>query len=158
MWTVPVLLLILGRTLLWVPAEGAITVRPEDDIMTPGVEDGLVTPGVEGDTVTPGPSEEPYESAGFTARVPTNTKSRDIHIEDLPTSESTAHDQEESQSTTVANVAPGHSVEVTEPTVEKDGLATGTLIGIIVGVLLGIGIVGGIITVLVRKMSGRYSP
>lgn len=39
----------------------------------------------------------------------------------------------------------------------SDGFSTGTLIGIIVGVLLGIGFIAGIIIVVVRKMSGRYS-
>lgn len=124
---------------------GAPTFQPEDD--------GTVTPGVEYGMVTPGATEETYGTAGSTAVVPTSTKS--IHIEDLPTSESTVHAQEESQSTTTAYVATSHSIEGTQTTVEKDGLATGTLIGIIVGVLLAIGVIGGIIIVVVRKMSGR---
>ncbi|KAM5270357.1 podoplanin isoform 1-T1 [Hipposideros larvatus] len=146
MWKVPVLLLVLGRASLWLVA-GAPTFPPEDDIVTPGAEDS---------TVTPGASEEPYGTAGSTAVVPTSTKS--IRIEDLPTSESTVHAQEESQSTTTVYVATSHSFEGTQTTVEKDGLATGTLIGIIVGVLLAIGFIGGIIIVAVRKISGRYSP
>lgn len=39
----------------------------------------------------------------------------------------------------------------------SDGLAVVTLIGIIVGVLLAIGFVGGIIIVVMRKVSGRFS-
>ena len=40
---------------------------------------------------------------------------------------------------------------------QSGGLSTVSLVGIIVGVLLAIGFIGGIITVFVRKMSGRYS-
>ncbi|XP_054435694.1 podoplanin isoform X2 [Pteronotus mesoamericanus] len=155
MWKVPVLLLVLGRTLLWVPAEGAVTVRPEDDITTLKMEDGMVTPGVEDNPVTPGASKEPYESAGLTAQVPTNTKRADIPIEDMSTPGSTVPGQEGSQSTTTLHAATSHSVEGTQTTVERDGLATGTLVGIIVGVLLAIGFIGGLIIVVVRKMSGR---
>lgn len=142
MWKVPVLLLVLGRASLWLVA-GAPTVWPEDDIVTLGTEVGK----------TPGASEEAYGTAGSTAVMPTSTKS--IHIEDLPTSESTVQSQEETQSATIAYEATSHSIEDTQTTVEKDGLATGTLIGIIVGVLLAIGFIGGIIVVVVRKMSGR---
>lgn len=39
----------------------------------------------------------------------------------------------------------------------SDGLAAVTLVGIIVGVLLAIGFVGGIIIVVMRKISGRFS-
>ncbi|KAF3820305.1 hypothetical protein GH733_015814, partial [Mirounga leonina] len=118
------------------------TVRPEDDI-TPGVEDSVVTLGAEDN-------------------VPINTESvTDFHLEDGPTQESTVHAKEESQSTTALNVVTSHSIEKvgedTETTVEKDGLATVTLVGIIVGVLLAIGFIGGIIIVVARKMSGRYS-
>nr|XP_012416689.1 PREDICTED: podoplanin [Odobenus rosmarus divergens] len=160
MWKVPVLLLVLGSAWLWDPAEGASTVRPEDDI-TPGVEDSVVTPGAEDNVMTTGTSEEPYES-GLTALVPINTESvTDFHLEDGPTQESTVHAKEESQSTTALNVVTNHSVEKvgedTETTLEKDGLATVTLVGIIVGVLLAIGFIGGIIIVVARKMSGRYS-
>ncbi|XP_032249233.1 podoplanin isoform X2 [Halichoerus grypus] len=158
MWKVPVLLLVLGSAWLWDPAEGASTVRPEDDI-TPGVEDSVVTLGAEDNVMTPGTSEEPYES-GLTALVPINTESvTDFHLEDGPTQESTVHAKEESQSTTALNVVTSHSIEKvgedTETTVEKDGLATVTLVGIIVGVLLAIGFIGGIIIVVARKMSGR---
>ncbi|XP_027432487.1 podoplanin isoform X1 [Zalophus californianus] len=161
MWKVPVLLLVLGSAWLWDPAEGASTVRPEDDV-TPGVEDSVVTLGAEDNVMTTGTSEEPYES-GLTALVPINTESvTDFHLEDGPTQESTVHAREESQSTTALNVVTHHSVEKvdedTETTLEKDGLATVTLVGIIVGVLLAIGFIGGIIIVVARKMSGRYSP
>nr|KAF6507101.1 podoplanin [Rousettus aegyptiacus] len=148
MWKVPLLLLVLGRASLWFLAEGAITVRPEDNIITQGVEDEVVTPGTSGDS---------YQSVTWTASVPTNTKSTVTRIEDRPTSESTVPGQEENQSTTASNVATSHSMGDTQITIEKDGLATGTLIGIIVGVLLAIGFIGGIIIVVVRKMSGRYS-
>ncbi|KAM7100187.1 podoplanin isoform 1-T1 [Molossus nigricans] len=148
MWKVPVLLLVLGRASFWLPAEGAVTVPPEDGITTPSVEYGRVTPGEEDGTVTQGASKEPFE-------VPINTMSTDLRTEDWPT---TVHDHEKTQSTTTSNVATSHSTEGTKTTVEKDGFATGTLIGIIVGVLLAIGIIGGIIIVVVRKMSGRYSP
>ncbi|KAF6110625.1 podoplanin [Phyllostomus discolor] len=167
MWKVPVLLLVLGRTLLWVPADGAVTVLPEDDITTLSAEGGTVNPGVEDDAVTPGASRDPSESAGLTAPVPTNTKNTDLLTEDLPTAGSGVPGQEESRSATTLPAATSRSVgkdtghpdgQDTQTTVEKDGLATGTLIGIIVGVLLAIGFVGGLIIVVVRKMSGRYSP
>ncbi|XP_077631766.1 podoplanin isoform X2 [Crocuta crocuta] len=156
MWKVPVLLLVLGSPWLWVPAEGASTVRPEDD-MTPGVEDGLVTLGAEDNVVTTGASIDTEESAGPTGLVPTNTESiTDFRIEDGPTQESTVHPSEESQSTTTLNVVTSESIgEDTETTVENDGLATVTLVGIIVGVLLAIGFIGGIIILVARKMSGR---
>ena len=109
-------------------------------------------------TVTPGASKEPYESAGLTAQVPTNTKSTDFLTEDLPTPGSRVPGQEGSQSTTTLPVATSHSVEDTQTTVEKDGLATGTLVGIIAGGLLVIGFIGGLIIVVVRKMLGRYLP
>ncbi|CAD7678318.1 unnamed protein product [Nyctereutes procyonoides] len=169
MWRVPVLLLVLVGAGLRVPAAGASTVRPdditpgvEDSVVTPGTEDSMVTPGAEDNVVTDGATEEPNES-GLIPLVPTNTESvTDLHLEDGPTQESTVHAKEESQSTTTLNVVTSHSREKvgedTETTVEKDGLATVTLVGIIVGVLLAIGFIGGIIIVVARKMSGRYSP
>lgn len=46
----------------------------------------------------PSDSEEPSESAGLTALVPTNTESiTDIHTEVLPTPGNTVHAQEETQ-------------------------------------------------------------
>uniref|UniRef100_G1RFN8 Podoplanin n=1 Tax=Nomascus leucogenys TaxID=61853 RepID=G1RFN8_NOMLE len=69
----------------------------------------------------------------------------------------TFHAQEQSPSATASNVATSHSTEKvdgdTQTTVEKDGLATVTLVGIIVGVLLAIGFIGGIIIVVMRKMT-----
>uniref|UniRef100_A0A8C8ZKW0 Podoplanin n=1 Tax=Prolemur simus TaxID=1328070 RepID=A0A8C8ZKW0_PROSS len=160
MWKVPVLLFVLGSASLWVPAGGASTSRPEDDIETPGVEVGLMTPGAEDDLTTPGATEEPSKPAGPTTPVAKSTTSRDI--EDRPTLGSTVHAKEESQSTTVPNVATSHSTDKaggeTRVTIDKDGLTTVTLVGIIVGVLLAIGFLGGIILVVMRKMSGRYSP
>ncbi|XP_010591408.1 podoplanin isoform X3 [Loxodonta africana] len=151
MLKVPVLLLILGSASLWVLAEGASTARPEDDIITQGTEGGMVIPGVEDNMVTVGASEKPPESTDLATLVPKSTDSTTHrHPEDLPTHESTGHhDHEKSQSTAAPDVATGHSM---------DGLATATLIGIIIGVLVAIGLIGGIIFVVVRKMSGRYSP
>ncbi|ELW68617.1 Podoplanin [Tupaia chinensis] len=149
MWKVPVLLFVLGSASLWVLAEGASTVGPEDDMVTPAAEDAMTAPGAEDELVTTGASKEPYEFPGLTTPVSTSVESvTDTYVEDLPTQESTVHAQEESQSTTPPNVVTSQS---------RDGLATVTLIGIIVGVLLAIGFIGGIIIVVVRKMSGRYS-
>uniref|UniRef100_A0A2K5TTZ0 Podoplanin n=1 Tax=Macaca fascicularis TaxID=9541 RepID=A0A2K5TTZ0_MACFA len=149
MWKVSALLFVLGSASLWVLAEGASTGQPEDDVETTGMEGGVAMPGAEDDVVTPGTSEDRYKS-GLTTPVATSVNSvTDIHIEDLPTPESTVHAQEQSPSTTASNVATSHST---------DGLATVTLVGIIVGVLLAIGFIGGIIVVVMRKMSGRYSP
>uniref|UniRef100_A0A2K6G4X9 Podoplanin n=1 Tax=Propithecus coquereli TaxID=379532 RepID=A0A2K6G4X9_PROCO len=161
MWKVPVLLFVLGSASLWVPAGGASTSRPEDDIETPGVKDDLVTPGAE-DVATAGATEEPSKPAGPTTPVATSTKSAtNPDIEDLPTLESTVHAKEESQTATAPNVATSHSTDnvggETRITIDKDGLTTVTLVGIIVGVLLAIGFLGGIIVVVMRKMSGRYS-
>uniref|UniRef100_A0A2I3MUB3 Podoplanin n=1 Tax=Papio anubis TaxID=9555 RepID=A0A2I3MUB3_PAPAN len=153
------------QRLAGMPGPGIIrasTGQPEDDIETTGMEGGVAMPGAEDDVVTPGTSEDRYES-GLTTPVATSVNSvTDIHIEDLPTPESTVHAQEQSPSTTASNVATSHSTDKvdgdTQTTIEKDGLATVTLVGIIVGVLLAIGFIGGIIVVVMRKMSGRYSP
>ncbi|XP_008538796.1 podoplanin [Equus przewalskii] len=152
MWKVPVLLLVLGSAWLWVLAEGASTLGPEDNIMTPGVEDGMVTPG----------GSEDSESTGSPALVPRSTKSTGGDFEDRSTLGNTVHTPGESQSTRTPSVLTGHPTEKTDgntkATVEKDGLSTVTLVGIVVGVLVAIGFVGGIIMVVVRKMSGRFSP
>ncbi|XP_015341170.1 podoplanin isoform X1 [Marmota marmota marmota] len=163
MWKAPVLLLVLGSAWLWVPAQGAITGQLEDDLVTPGAKDDSATPAIEDNIVTTGTTEEFSASSGPTALAPTNAESRtDVPIEDLPTQEGSVHTQEESHSTTVPDVATSRSkekvAEETETTVEKDGLATVTLVGIIIGVLLAIGFIGCIIFVVVRKMSGGYSP
>ncbi|XP_059998800.1 podoplanin isoform X2 [Lagenorhynchus albirostris] len=157
MWKVPVLFFVLGRASLGVLAD-ASTVRPEDD-MTTGVENSKAALGMEDYMMTPSASGEPHKSAGLTALMPTRAKSiTEDHKEDRPTAESTAHSQGQSQSTTTPNVAtrlaPGKT-DGEKPTVKKGGLSTMTLTGIIVGVLLAIGFIGGIITVFVRKMSGR---
>ncbi|XP_011932441.1 PREDICTED: podoplanin isoform X1 [Cercocebus atys] len=162
MWKVSALLFVLGSASLWVLAEGASTGQPEDDVETTGMQGGVAMPGAEDDVVTPGTSEDRYKS-GLTTLVATSVNSvTDIHIEDLPTPESTVHAQEQSPGTTASNVATSHSTDKvdgdTQTTIEKDGLATVTLVGIIVGVLLAIGFIGGIIVVVMRKMSGRYSP
>lgn len=120
--------------------------------MTSDVEDGMVSPGT---------SEEPYQSAGLTTLVPTSTGSIiDIHIEDLPTPDSTVYPQEASQRTTTPNIVTSHSMEQAggeaQPTVEKDSLVTVTVAGIIVGFLLALGFIGGII--VVQKMLEEYSP
>lgn len=158
MWKVPALLLVCASALLWAPAGGASTVPPEDDVTTPSTESGMVTRGVDDNMMTSATSEHSHQPAGFTSQVPTNAKHTDTPIEDLPTSESTSHTHEEAQSTTALNEATSHPRGDTHTTGAKDGFATGTLIGIIVGVLLGIGFIAGIIIVVVRKMSGRYSP
>ncbi|XP_006870214.1 PREDICTED: podoplanin-like [Chrysochloris asiatica] len=163
MLKVPILLFLLGSASLWVLAEGASTAQPEDDIVTPGVEHGMVTQGA--DIVTASISEK-FDFTDSTTLVPTSVESvTQNHIEDLSTFQSTVHGQEESQSTTApdgSSVATGSSVEKwgeqTQTTVEKDGLPTATLVGIIIGVLVAICLVGGIIVVAVRKMSGRYLP
>uniref|UniRef100_A0A452V9C7 Podoplanin n=1 Tax=Ursus maritimus TaxID=29073 RepID=A0A452V9C7_URSMA len=103
-----------------------------------------------------------WEACGSGTRrkeVPINREGvTDLRLEDR-TTESTVRAEEESQSTTTLNVVTSHPTEKvgedTETTVEKDGLATVTLVGIIVGVLLAIGFIGGIIIVVARKMSGR---
>uniref|UniRef100_A0A8D2B8P5 Podoplanin n=1 Tax=Sciurus vulgaris TaxID=55149 RepID=A0A8D2B8P5_SCIVU len=163
MWKAPVLLLVLGSAALWGAAPGAITVQLEDDLVTPDARDGSATPAIEDSIVTTGTTEEPYASAGPTALVPTGAEGRtEVRIEDLPTPDGSVHTHKESHSTAAPDVATSRSVEKageeTQTTVEKDGLATVTLVGIIVGVLLAIGFIGWIIFVVVRKMSGGYSP
>ncbi|XP_047647875.1 podoplanin isoform X1 [Phacochoerus africanus] len=159
MWKVPVLFFVLGSASLWVLAEGASTVLPEDGV-TPGVEgSSKASPGVEDYTVTPRTREEPHA----TPLVPTRTKgTTGSPTEDVFTVGSTTHSHKGSQSTTTQNVVTSQSHdkgdEEKSKTVTKDGLGTVTLVGITVGVLLAIGFIGGIIVVLVRKMSGRYSP
>ncbi|XP_075850297.1 podoplanin isoform X3 [Microcebus murinus] len=125
MWKVPVLLFVLGSASLWVPAAGASTNRPEDDIETPGVDvttpaiedvttpgiEDVTTPGIE-DVTTPGATEEPSKPAGPTTPMATSAKSTaSPDIEDLPTLESTVPAKEESQSTTVPNVATSRSTD-----------------------------------------------
>lgn len=95
------------------------------------------------------------------------------HGEDLPTAESTTAKSTPAKSTAAKNTpakstvhthvpATSHSQGKTDgekpKSTQKGGFSVGTLVGIIVGVLLGIAVIGGIISVIVRKMSGRYSP
>nr|XP_035128783.1 podoplanin-like [Callithrix jacchus] len=162
MWKVSALLFILGSRCSGSRQRGASMGQPEDDIETPGTEGSIVMPGAEDDVVTPGAGED-LSTAGLTTLVAMSVKSvTDTGPEDLPTPESTAHTKEGSPSTTTSNVATSPSREKvdgeTQITVDKDGLATVTLVGIIVGVLLAIGFIGGITVVVMRKMSGRYSP
>ncbi|XP_077007355.1 podoplanin [Tamandua tetradactyla] len=143
------LLFVLGSAPLWVLAQGASQVGPEDGLVTPGVEDGTVTPGVvnpglEDVIVTPGSSEKPHKSDLTTLRSP---RTESVTATDRSTLKSTVHSQEENQKTTASNAATGRS----------DGLTTVTLVGIIVGALLATDFTGGIVFVVVRKMSGRYS-
>lgn len=109
--------------------------------------------------MTPAAGDEFSEITSLTALVPTSVESV-TGSEDEPTGSS--HGQDESQRSTTLSTVTGNPMEEvseeTEVTVEKDGLTTVTLIGIIVGVLLAIGFVGGVIFVVLRKMSGRYSP
>uniref|UniRef100_G3T5I4 Podoplanin n=1 Tax=Loxodonta africana TaxID=9785 RepID=G3T5I4_LOXAF len=171
-WSEPMVLIIQVNIWNDTRKNSASTARPEDDIITQGTEGGMVIPGVEDNMVTVGASEKPPESTDLATLVPKSTDSTTHrHPEDLPTHESTGHhDHEKSQSTAAPDVATGHSMGKktshlnrekmggeTQTTVEKDGLATATLIGIIIGVLVAIGLIGGIIFVVVRKMSGRYS-
>ncbi|XP_008273589.2 podoplanin isoform X1 [Oryctolagus cuniculus] len=164
MWKARILLLLLGSAGLWAPAAaGAVTSLPEDEVVTPGVDGGTGLTGVEDNVVTRGAREDHSEPHGVTALVPTNAESvTSHHFEDHSFLHSTVPAHKESQKPTTPNAATSRSMEKAgeEPdtTIEKGGLATVTLVGIIVGVLLAIGFVGGIVIVVVRKMSGRYSP
>ncbi|XP_065792976.1 podoplanin isoform X3 [Muntiacus reevesi] len=145
MWKVPVLFFILGSASFWVVAEGASTVRPEDDVTT-GVKNEKTTLGVEDYVSTPAASKEPLATPR-----PTGTENvTQSHIEDLPTGESTPAQSTPAKTTVHTHVpATSHS---------QGGLSVGTLVAVIVGVLLGIAVIGIIIRVIYRKMSGRYSP
>ena len=116
-----------------------------------------MTPGGEDDIVTPGASEDSHESAALTALGSTNTESMtDIHTEDLPRPESTAHGQEESQSAASPNGMKSHPMEkVSEETqtrVEKDVVVTVTLVRFLLVFMF----IDGIIIVVVQKLLGRY--
>nr|NP_001233738.1 podoplanin precursor [Cricetulus griseus]BAE20180.1 Aggrus [Cricetulus griseus] len=168
MWKAPVLLWVLGSAWLWHFAQGGAIGRLEDDIVTPGARDGMVTPGLEDRIGTTGATEVLNESTGKAPLVPTHTK---IPFEELPTPGISDHDGEEHTSTTTVRMVTSHSADKetshpnrdntadeTQTTDKRDGLAVVTLVGIIVGVLLAIGFVGGIIIVVMKKISGRYSP
>ncbi|XP_027241611.1 podoplanin isoform X2 [Cricetulus griseus] len=139
----------------------------EDDIVTPGTRDGLVTPGLEDRIATTGATGRLDESTGKGPLVP-HTK---IPFEELPTPGTSDPDGEEHKSTTTVRMVTSHSADKetshpnkdntadeTQTTDKRDGLAVVTLVGIIVGVLLAIGFVGVIIIVVMRKISGRFSP
>nr|XP_020043497.1 podoplanin [Castor canadensis] len=171
MWKAPVLLWVLGSAWLWVPALGAVIGGLEDDIVTPGAAGGMVTPGVEDNIATTVPTGEPSESAGPTQLVPSAESTKNTHIEDGPTPGSSVHIHKESQSPTTPHMATSHSVdkktshpsqdkvaEETQITNKSDGLVIVILVGIIAGVLLTIGFIGGTIIVVMRKISGRFSP
>ncbi|XP_040119910.1 podoplanin [Oryx dammah] len=158
MWNVPVLFFILGSASFWVLAEGASTVRPEDDVTT-GVKNEKTTLGVEDYMTTPAASKE-----SLATPMPTGTENvTHSHREDLPTAESPTAKSTPAKSTVHTHVpVTSHSQGKTDgekpKSTQKGGFSVGTLVGIIVGVLLGIAVIGGIISVIVRKMSGRYSP
>ncbi|KAM9706248.1 podoplanin isoform 2-T2 [Dama dama] len=150
MWKVPVLFFILGSASFWVLAEGASTVRPEDDVTT-GVKNEKTTLGVEDYISTPAASKEPLATPR-----PTGTENvTQSHREDLPTGESTTAKSTPAQSTTAKTTVHTH---VPATSHSQGGLSVGTVVAIIVGVLLGITVIGIIIRVIYRKMSGRYSP
>ncbi|XP_012877759.1 PREDICTED: podoplanin [Dipodomys ordii] len=151
MWGKPVLLWILGSAWLCVPAKGAVLGHLEDDIVTPGAEGSVLTLGAEDGVVTTGPTQGP--------QVPTRAKSTpNADLEDLPTPSSSVDGHKESQSSTTPQVATRHPVDKKTGHPNRGGLATADLVGIIIGVLLAIGFIGSIIIVVIRKVSGRFSP
>ncbi|XP_008854277.1 podoplanin isoform X2 [Nannospalax galili] len=171
MWTAPVLLWILGSVWLWGSVQGAAIGGLEDEIVTPGTDNGMVTPGLEDKLATTAATEESSVSTHKAAQALTSTESRTKSpIEELPTPGGSIQGHEENKSTTTVKVVTSHSVdkktshpnrdntlEETQTTGKKGGLAVVTLVGIIVGVLLAIGFIGGIIIVIMRKISGRFS-
>lgn len=165
MWTAPVLFWVLGSAWCWHFTQGGPVGGLEDDIVTPGTGDGMVNPGLEDRIATTDTTGGLNE---FTGKVPTH---REIPFEEGPTPEIPGHDHEEHKSTTTVKMVTSRSVDQstshpnkdstadeTQTTDKRDGLAVVTLVGIIVGVLLAIGFVGGIIIVVMRKVSGRFSP
>ncbi|OWK08546.1 PDPN [Cervus elaphus hippelaphus] len=134
----------------------ASTVRPEDDVTT-GVKNEKTTLGVEDYLSTPAASKEPLATPR-----PTGTENvTQSHREDLPTGESTTAKSTPAQSTTAKTTVHTHVPATSHSQGEKNshpsGLSVGTVVAIIVGVLLGITVIGIIIRVIYRKMSGRYS-
>ncbi|XP_031235238.1 podoplanin isoform X1 [Mastomys coucha] len=172
MWTAPVLFWVLGSVWFWNSAQGGTIGAIEDDIVTPGTGDGMVTPGLEDRIATTGATGGLNESTDKVPLEPTHRESgTKPPIEELPTSGTSDHDHKEHEGTTTVKVVTSHSVDKktshpnrdnaddeTQTTDKKDGLPVVTLVGIIVGVLLAIGFVGGIIVVVMRKISGRFSP
>lgn len=171
MWTAPVLFWVLGSVWFWDSAQGGPVGALEDNIVTPGTGDGMVTPGLE-DRIATTDTTGLSKSTAKAPLIPTHTESgAKPPIEELPTSGTSDHDHKEHESTTTVKAVTSHSADKktshpnrdnagdeTQTTDKKDGLAVVTLVGIIVGVLLAIGFIGGIIIVVMRKISGRFSP
>nr|Q64294.1 RecName: Full=Podoplanin; AltName: Full=E11 antigen epitope; AltName: Full=RTI140; AltName: Full=T1-alpha; Short=T1A; AltName: Full=Type I cell 40 kDa protein; Flags: Precursor [Rattus norvegicus]AAA74431.1 E11 antigen epitope [Rattus norvegicus]AAA92789.1 T1-alpha [Rattus norvegicus] len=166
MWTAPVLLWVLGSVWFWDSAQGGAIGALEDDLVTPGPGDDMVNPGLEDRIETTDTTGELDKSTAKAPLVPTQPP-----IEELPTSGTSDHDHKEHESTTTVKAVTSHSTDKktthpnrdnaggeTQTTDKKDGLAVVTLVGIIIGVLLAIGFIGGIIIVVMRKISGRFSP
>lgn len=172
MWTAPVLFWVLGSVWFWNSAQGGTIGALEDDIVTPGTGDGMVTPGLEDRIPTTGTTGGLSEPTGKAPPIPTHTESgARPPLEELPTSGTSDHYHKEHESTTTVKAVTSHSADKktshpnrdnadgeTQTTDKKDGLAVVTLVGIIVGVLLAIGFIGGIIILVMRKISGRFSP
>lgn len=172
MWTAPVLLWVLGSVWFWDSAQGGAIGVLEDDLVTPGPDDDMVNPGLEDRIETTDTTGELDKSTAKAPLIPTHTESgAKPPIEELPTSGTSDHDHKEHESTTTVKAVTSHSADKktthpdrdnaggeTQTTDKKDGLAVVTLVGIIIGVLLAIGFIGGIIIVVMRKISGRFSP
>ncbi|KAL6030986.1 hypothetical protein STEG23_007054, partial [Scotinomys teguina] len=143
----------------------------EDDIVTPGTGDGMVIPGLEDLIPTTGATGGLNEPTGKAPLVPREEESTtNLPIEEFSTPAFPDHDHDEHKSTTTVKMVTSHSVDKetsqpnrdntadeTQTTDKKEGVAVVTLVGIIVGVLLAIGFLGGIIIVVMRKISGRFS-
>uniref|UniRef100_A0A8I6AE24 Podoplanin n=1 Tax=Rattus norvegicus TaxID=10116 RepID=A0A8I6AE24_RAT len=153
MWTAPVLLWVLGSVWFWDSAQGGAIGALEDDLVTPGPGDDMVNPGLEDRIETTDTTGELDKSTAKAPLVPTQPP-----IEELPTSGTSDHDHKEHESTTTVKAVTSHSTDKKTTHSNRDGLAVVTLVGIIIGVLLAIGFIGGIIIVVMRKISGRFSP
>uniref|UniRef100_A0A8I6AUS3 Podoplanin n=1 Tax=Rattus norvegicus TaxID=10116 RepID=A0A8I6AUS3_RAT len=155
MWTAPVLLWVLGSVWFWDSAQGGAIGALEDDLVTPGPGDDMVNPGLEDRIETTDTTGELDKSTAKAPLVPTQPP-----IEELPTSGTSDHDHKEHESTTTVKAVTSHSTDkkTTHSNRENESLTRLlTLVGIIIGVLLAIGFIGGIIIVVMRKISGRFS-
>ncbi|XP_032750949.1 podoplanin isoform X4 [Rattus rattus] len=150
MWTAPVLFWVLGSVWFWDSAQGGAIGALEDDLVTPGPGDDMVNPGLEDRIETTDTTGELDKSTAKAPLVPTQPP-----IEELPTSGTSDH--KEHESTTTVKAVTSHSADKKTTHPNRDGLAVVTLVGIIIGVLLAIGFIGGIIIVVMRKISGRFS-
>ncbi|KAM4871430.1 podoplanin isoform 2-T3 [Thomomys bottae] len=138
----------------------AVVGRLEDDIVTPGANSGILTLGAEDNVVTTGPTKGP--------QVPTTAKTtKNPGLEDLSTPGSSIDGQTSTTTpvtthlltdTKTSHPSRGKVDEEAQTTDKNGGLATVALVGIIVGVLLAIGFIGGVMVVVMRKVSGRFSP